>query len=89
MLLEAGSGHTAGPLGMADIFALFYFHILNTIRKILHGRTRQISAQQRAHCSGLYATMAYAGYFPVEELKTLRNLVLACRDTRTGIFALC
>ena len=29
MLLKAGSGHTAGPLGMADIFAAFYFHILN------------------------------------------------------------
>ena len=28
MLLAAGSGHTAGPLGMADIFTLFYFHIL-------------------------------------------------------------
>ena len=28
MLLSAGSGHTAGPLGMADIFAAFYFHIL-------------------------------------------------------------
>jgi len=27
MLIEAGSGHTAGPLGMADIFTLFYFHI--------------------------------------------------------------
>src|SRR3989344_3843218 len=28
MLVEAGSGHTAGPLGMADIFTLFYFHVL-------------------------------------------------------------
>ena len=28
-LLEAGSGHSAGPLGMADIFTAFYFHILN------------------------------------------------------------
>ena len=29
MLVAAGSGHTAGPLGMADIFTAFYFHILN------------------------------------------------------------
>ena len=29
MLVEAGSGHTAGPLGMADVFTAFYFHILN------------------------------------------------------------
>ena len=29
MLIAAGSGHTAGPLGMADIFTAFYFHILN------------------------------------------------------------
>jgi transketolase len=28
MLLAAGSGHTAGPLGMADVFTLFYFHVL-------------------------------------------------------------
>ena len=29
MLVEAGSGHSGGPLGMADIFTAFYFHILN------------------------------------------------------------
>ena len=33
-LLEAGSGHSAGPLGMADIFTAFYFHILNHDPKI-------------------------------------------------------
>jgi len=39
MLLEAGSGHTAGPLGMADIFTLFYFHILKHDPKIQLGRS--------------------------------------------------
>ena len=34
MLEDAGSGHTAGPLGMTDIFTAFYFHILHHIQKI-------------------------------------------------------
>ena len=33
MLVEAGSGHTAGPLGMADIFTAFYFHILKPVQE--------------------------------------------------------
>jgi len=38
MLVEAGSGHTAGPLGMADIFTAFYFHILNHNPKNQNGK---------------------------------------------------
>ena len=78
MLLEAGSGHTAGPLGMADIFTLFYFHILKHDPQNPAWEERDRLVLSNGHiCPVLYATMAHAGYFPLEELKTLRKF-----DTR-------
>lgn len=75
MLLEAGSGHTAGPLGMADIFALMYFHVLTHDPKNPTWVERDILVLSNGHiCPGQYAAMAHAGYFPIEELKTLRKL---------------
>jgi transketolase len=74
MLLEAGSGHTAGPLGMADIFTLFYFHILKHDPKNPAWEERDRLVLSNGHiCPVYYATMAYSGYFPLEELKTLRK----------------
>ncbi len=74
MLCEAKSGHTAGPLGMADIFALFYFHILKHDPKNPAWEERDRLVLSNGHiCPVLYATMAHAGYFPVSELKTLRK----------------
>ncbi|MSU44648.1 transketolase [Candidatus Nomurabacteria bacterium] len=74
MLLEAGSGHTAGPLGMADIFTLFYFHILKHDPKNPSWEERDRLVLSNGHiCPVLYATMAHSRYFPVEELKTLRK----------------
>ena len=74
MLVEAGSGHTAGPLGMADVFTLFYFHILKHDAKNPSWEDRDRFVLSNGHiCPVLYATMAHAGYFPVEELKTLRK----------------
>lgn len=74
-LLEAGSGHSAGPLGMADIFTAYYFHILNHNPKKPHWPDRDRLVLSNGHiCPVLYATMAHAGYFEVEELKTLRKL---------------
>src|SRR3989338_4229603 len=74
MLVAAGSGHTAGPLGMADIFAAFYFHILkhNPQKPDWEERDRLILSNGHI-CPVRYAAMAHAGYFPVEELKTLRK----------------
>ena len=75
MLVEAKSGHTAGPLGMADIFTLFYFHILKHDPKNPTWEERDRVILSNGHiCPVLYAVMAHAGYFPVEELKTLRKL---------------
>jgi transketolase len=74
MLLEAKSGHTAGPLGMADIFTLLYFHTLKHEPKKPDWENRDRLVLSNGHiCPVLYAAMAHAGYFPVEELKTLRK----------------
>jgi transketolase len=74
MLVAAGSGHTAGPLGMADIFTAFYFKILTHDPKnpALPERDRLILSN--GHITPVrYAAMAHAGYFPVEECLTLRK----------------
>jgi len=74
MLLEAGSGHSAGPLGMADIFTLLYFHVLKHDPKNPNWTLRDRVILSNGHiCPVLYAAMAHAGYFPVEELKNLRK----------------
>lgn len=75
MLAEAKSGHSAGPLGMADIFCAFYFHILNHDPKNpdLPDRDRLILSNGHI-CPVRYASMALSGYFPIDELKTLRKI---------------
>jgi len=74
-LVGAGSGHSAGSLGMADIFTAFYFHILNHDPKNPNWDKRDRLVLSNGHiCPVRYVTMAYAGYFPLEELKTLRKL---------------
>ncbi len=74
MLVEAKSGHTAGALGMTDIFSLFYFHILKHDPKNPFWEERDKLILSNGHiCPVLYATLAHSGYFPVEKLKTLRK----------------
>ncbi len=74
MLVEAGSGHTAGPLGMADVFTVLYFHTLKHNPKKPDWDERDRVVLSNGHiCPVLYATMAHSGYFPIEELKTLRK----------------
>lgn len=74
MLVAAGSGHTAGPLGMADIFTAFYFHILAHDPKQPDWEGRDRLVLSNGHIVPVrYATMAHAGYFPVEECLTLRK----------------
>lgn len=75
MLAHAGSGHSAGPLGMADIFTAFYFHILNHNPKKPDWKDRDRLVLSNGHiCPVQYVTMAHAGYLPLEELMTLRQL---------------
>lgn len=74
MLVAAGSGHTAGPLGMADIFASLYFHVLKQDPKNPDWEERDRLILSNGHIVPVrYATMAHAGYFPVEECLTLRK----------------
>lgn len=74
MLIEAGSGHTAGPLGMADIFTLLYFDVLKHNPKDPFWSDRDRLILSNGHiCPVLYAVMAHSGYFPKEELLTLRK----------------
>jgi transketolase len=75
MLEHAGSGHSAGPLGLADIFAALYFNILKHDPKNPDWEGRDRLILSNGHTVPVrYATMARAGYFPVEELMTLRRL---------------
>ncbi|HET8581124.1 MAG TPA: transketolase [Candidatus Paceibacterota bacterium] len=75
MLVAAGSGHTAGPMGMADIFAAFYFHILRHDPKDPDWPERDRLILSNGHIVPVrYAAMAHAGYFPVAECMTLRHL---------------
>ncbi|MEK7596856.1 MAG: transketolase [Patescibacteria group bacterium] len=74
MLLKAGSGHTAGPLGMADVFTTLYFHTLKHKPEKPDWPERDRLVLSNGHIAPvLYATMAHAGYFAVSELKTLRQ----------------
>lgn len=74
MLVEAKSGHTAGPLGMADVFTAFYFHILKHDPKNPFWEDRDRLILSNGHiCPIRYVVMAMAGYLPLEELKTLRK----------------
>ncbi|MEM4359154.1 MAG: transketolase [Candidatus Bilamarchaeaceae archaeon] len=75
MLLEAKSGHTAGSIGLADIFTALYFNILYHDPQNPDWPDRDRFILSNGHvCPVLYATMANAGYFPKEELLTLRKL---------------
>jgi transketolase len=74
MLEHAGSGHSAGPLGLADIFAALYFDILKYDPKNPTWDQRDILLLSNGHCVPVqYATMAHAGYFDKKELMTLRQ----------------
>jgi len=74
MLEQAGSGHAAGPLGLADIFTALYFDILKHDPKKPDWDQRDILLLSNGHTVPVrYVAMAHAGYFPKEELKTLRK----------------
>jgi transketolase len=74
MLEHAGSGHSAGPLGLADVFTALYFDILKHDPKNPDWEERDILLLSNGHCVPVrYATMAHAGYFERKELMTLRE----------------
>lgn len=74
MLEHAGSGHSAGPLGLADIFTALYFDVLKHDPKDPDWPGRDILILSNGHCVPVrYAAMAQAGYFGRKELLTLRQ----------------
>lgn len=74
MLEHAGSGHSAGPLGLADIFTALYFDILKYDPKNPDWNQRDIILLSNGHCIPVqYVAMAHAGFFDRKELMTLRQ----------------
>jgi len=75
MLCHSGSGHSAGPLGLAEIFTALYFNLLkhNPKKPLDKNRDRLILSNGHV-CPIRYAAMAEAGYFPKKELLTLRKM---------------
>lgn len=74
-LSEAGSGHTGGSLGLTDVFTSLYFAVMNHDPKNPNWINRDRLILSIGHVTPIhYATLAKAGYFPKEELKTLRKL---------------
>ena len=75
MLANAGSGHTAGSLGLADIVAALYFNIMNINPSDPTWSDRDIFMLSNGHTVPVqYAAMAEAGFLDKDELKTLRKL---------------
>lgn len=75
MLLAAKSGHSAGPLGMADVFTALYYEIAHITPETRGAADRDRIVLSNAHiCPVLYATLANRGYLPRSELGTLRKL---------------
>ena len=75
MLLQAGSGHSAGSLGMTDVFAALYFEILKHDPNNPSWEERDFVLLSNGHiCPVWYASLAEAGYFDKTELATLRRL---------------
>jgi len=75
MLLAAGSGHSAGSLGLADIFSALYFRVLKHKPKRPDWPKRDRLLLSNGHVVPVwYATLAEAGYFSKSQLKTLRAL---------------
>lgn len=74
-LVEAKSGHSAGPLGMADVFTALYFSVLNIDPQNPTWEKRDRVVLSNGHIAPVwYVTLAHAGFFPKEELLTLRKI---------------
>ena len=74
MLEHAGSGHTAGALGLADIMTALYFAVLHVSPENPDWDERDLFVMSNGHCAPvLYATSAERGFFPRTELATLRQ----------------
>ena len=75
MLMISKSGHSGGPLGLAEVFTSLYFNLLNIDPKNPKWERRDYFFLSAGHlCPVWYATLARRGYFPLSELSTLRKI---------------
>lgn len=71
----AKAGHPGGSLSSADLFAYLYFKEMNVNPKEPKDADRDRFVLSKGHCApGLYSALAYKGFFPVEDLPTLRHI---------------
>ena len=69
------SGHPGGSLSIADILTVLYFDEMNIDNENPNWEDRDRLVLSKGHCSpALYSCLANRGYFPVEDLKTFRNI---------------
>ena len=74
-VFSAKSGHPGGSLSAADMMTYLYFEEMNIDPKQPHMEERDRFVLSKGHCApGLYSTLANRGFFPVEDLKTLRHI---------------
>ena len=72
---NAGSGHIGGSMSIAEILSVLYFEEMNVDPKNPNMAERDRLVLSKGHCSpALYATLALKGFFPIEHLKTFRNI---------------
>jgi len=72
---SAKAGHPGGSLSAADIFTYLYFEEMNIDPEHPDKDDRDRFVLSKGHTApGLYSTLAHRGFFPVEDLKTLRSL---------------
>lgn len=75
MLTEAGSGHPGGSLSLVEILTVLYFYVVRHDPRNPKWEDRDRLILSKGHAApALYATLAEAGYIPLEELSTLRKL---------------
>lgn len=75
MLLEAQSGHSAGPIGIADIITVLYFHTINVTPSSAHDPKRDRFVLSSGHlCPVLYAALSEKGFFDKKHLMKLRKI---------------
>lgn len=71
----AKAGHPGGSLSSADLFAYLYFKEMRVDPKNPKDENRDRFVLSKGHCApGLYSALAYKGFFPVEDLPTLRHI---------------
>ena len=72
---SAKSGHPGGSLSIADIMTVLYFNEMNIDNENPNWEDRDRLVLSKGHCTpALYSTLANRGFFPIEDLKTFRNI---------------